>query len=31
VIETADPKYSEEETHALLEESGSSHLEVVKE
>lgn len=31
VIECADPKYSEEETHALLEESGSSHLEVVKE
>ncbi len=31
VIECADPKYSEEETHALLEESGSTHLEAVKE
>jgi hypothetical protein len=31
VIECADPKYSEEETRSLLEESGSTHLEVVKE
>ncbi len=30
VIECADPEYAEEETHALLKEVGSHHLEVVK-
>ena len=31
VIECADPKYSEDETRSLLAESGSTHLEAVKE
>src|SRR5438094_6543177 len=31
VIECADPKYSEAETRKLLEEAGSSHIEVVEE
>jgi len=31
VIETADPKYSETETHKLLESLGTRHIEVVEE
>ena len=31
VIECADPKFSEEKTQTLLEEAGSTHLEVVEE
>ena len=31
VIEADDPKYEEEETHALLKKAGSKHIEVVNE
>jgi hypothetical protein len=31
VVECADPKYSEIATHKLLEQTGSSHIEVVEE
>ena len=31
VIETADPKFSETETHALLESAGSAHIEMAVE